>query len=38
MSVKVPSIFCLIDPFSATKRYRRHRNKVKVKGLAENSI
>ena len=26
-----------LKPFSATRRYRRHRNKVRVKGLGSNS-
>ena len=26
-----------INPFSATRRYKRHQNKVKVKGLGRNS-
>ena len=27
----------LIDPFSATRRYKRHQNKVRVNGLARYS-
>ena len=27
----------LVDPFSATRRYKRHQNKAKVKGLGRNS-
>ena len=27
----------MIDPFSATRRYTRHQNKVKVKGLGRKS-
>ena len=27
----------VITPFSATRRYKRHQNKVKVKGLSRNS-
>ena len=26
-----------INPFSATRHYKRHQNKVKVKGLGRNS-
>ena len=27
----------MFNPFSATRRYERHQNKVKVKGLGRNS-
>ena len=31
------SVMATMNPFSATRRYKRHQNKVRVKGLGRNS-
>ena len=34
---EIAEVYGTINPFSTTSRYKRHQNKVKVKGLGRNS-